>query len=188
MAVRESDGLPLVTMQQAKAEFVPFDGDLENIANAIGLTVNDLDPSLPLVYASAGTWTLLIPIQKLAAFRRMQPRNHLFPKVLSAMPRASVHPFCLETIDPMTNMHARHFSSPYSRTVEDPVTGTASGVMGVYHARHIGRTMNRVSLVIEQGHEIGRDGRVEVFVDSANEEHPVSIRGAAVYVGEFYVQ
>ena len=31
-------------------------------------------------------------------------------------------------------MHGRHFSSAYAGTIEDPVTGTASGVMGAYYA------------------------------------------------------
>jgi PhzF family phenazine biosynthesis protein len=55
--------------------------------------------------------------------------------VLKEMPGASVHPFCFETYDPNAHMHARHFSSPFSGTIEDPVTGTASGVMGAYWER-----------------------------------------------------
>lgn len=48
------------------------------------------------------------------------------------MPKASVHPFCMKTYDRDADMHARHFSSPYSGTIEDAVTGTASGVMGAF--------------------------------------------------------
>ncbi|MFJ6208433.1 PhzF family phenazine biosynthesis protein [Lysinibacillus sp. NPDC092081] len=36
-------------------------------------------------------------------------------------------------------MHARHFSSPYSGTIEDITTGTPSGVMGAYFAEYIDR-------------------------------------------------
>ena len=32
--------------------------------------------------------------------------------------------------------HSRHFSAAFSGTVEDPVTGTAAGVLGAYLARY----------------------------------------------------
>lgn len=82
-------------------------------------------------------------------------------------------------------MHARHFSSPFSGTTEDPVTGTASGVMGAYYSRYIGGQPPSFELLIEQGLEIGRDGRVRVSVsDNGN---TIEVTGNAVYVNEFDV-
>ena len=60
----------------------------------------------------------------------MKPNNEMFPSVLKEIPNASIHPICLETYDELAQMHGRHFSSAYAGTIEDPVTGTASGVMG----------------------------------------------------------
>ncbi len=60
----------------------------------------------------------------------MKPKTNLFPSILKEVPNASIHPFCLETKKQHTHIHARHFSSPYSGTIEDPATGTTSGVMG----------------------------------------------------------
>ena len=81
------------------------------------------------------------------------------------MPKASIHPFCLETYDSDSDMHARHFSSPSSGTIEDAVTGTASGVMGAYFAKYITRDFEEsLNLVVEQGQEIGKNGRVMVRV------------------------
>ncbi len=111
-------------MTQAPSQFIPFAGDRAAIAQAIGLDVSDLDTSLPIVYGSTGIWTLILPVRGLDAMRRMQPQNALFPALLTEQPRASIHPICFETVDPTANMHARHFSSPYAGTVEDPVTGT----------------------------------------------------------------
>ena len=83
------------------------------------------------------------------------------------------------------HMHARHFSSPFSGTIEDPVTGTASGVMGAYYARYINKHAPSLSLLIEQGHEIGRDGKIRVCVtDNGN---VIEVTGNAVYVNEFDV-
>lgn len=183
--ITEDHGGLYMTMRQASPQFQPFNGSLEDLARSIGLEPGDIDGTLPVLYGSTGTWTLLVPITSLAAFTRMVPDNKRFPEVLKEMPRSSIHPFCLETHDPEAHMHARHFSSPFSGTVEDPVTGTASGVMGAYYSRYISRQTGAPELVIEQGLEIGRDGRVRVCVsDNGN---TIEVTGNAVYVDEFDV-
>jgi PhzF family phenazine biosynthesis protein len=174
-----------ITMRQAVPQFQEFNGSLKELARSMGIEESDIETELPTLYGSTGTWTLLIPIKNLAAFKRMKPDNKLFPNVLREMPRASIHPFCLETYDPNAHMHARHFSSPFSGTIEDPVTGTASGVMGAYYARYIDKQATSLNLLIEQGHEIGRDGRIRVSVTENG--NVVEVTGNAVYVNEFDV-
>jgi PhzF family phenazine biosynthesis protein len=174
-------GPPEIMMRQASPRFEPFEGSLDDLAAAIGLTSADIDTSLPIVYGSTGNWTLVIPIRTLDAFSRMTPHNARFPDVMTAMPRASVHPFCRETHDPDANLHARHFASPHSRLVEDPVTGTASGVLGAYWARWIAPGEGEYRLLVEQGHEMGRDGSVRVTIVEDVDETQVSITGTAVY-------
>ncbi|MEK3837194.1 MULTISPECIES: PhzF family phenazine biosynthesis protein [unclassified Paenibacillus] len=176
-----------MTIRQASPQFQPFNGSLEDLARSISLEPGDIDQTLPTMYGSTGTWTLLVPVTSLDAFTRMVPDNQRFPEVLKEMPHSSIHPFCLETYDPEAHMHARHFSSPFSGTTEDPVTGTASGVMGAYYSRYIGGQGQASSfeLLIEQGLEIGRDGRVQVSVsDNGN---TIEVTGNAVYVNEFDV-
>ncbi|ANY65544.1 isomerase [Paenibacillus sp. BIHB 4019] len=177
-----------ITMTQAAPQFQAFNGSYEQLAAAMGIQESDMETKLPIVYGSTGTWTLLIPIKSLEAFRRMKPNNKRFPEILQEMPRASLHPFCLETYDPRAHMHARHFSSPYSGTIEDPVTGTASGVMGAYYAAHLAeQPQHSLELCIEQGHEIGRDGRVLVTVTKRRDEPLIEVTGTAVYVDAFEV-
>lgn len=184
--VREEHGGIWITMRQAAPQFMDFEGSGEELAQAIGLSQQDLDGALPIVYGSTGTWTLLVPVRGLEAFKRMRPDNQRFPQILKKLPGASVHPLCLEVYDPGAQMHGRHFSSPTSGTVEDPVTGTASGVMGAYYARYIQKDVNGAQeYLVEQGQEIGRDGRVKVRVSGTPELPTVEIAGTAVYVKEF---
>lgn len=181
--INTNDGV-YITMRQATPQFGEFNGSLKELANSMGIEEGDIETELPTMYGSTGTWTLLIPIKSLAAFKRMKPDNKLFPNILKEMPRTSIHPFCLETYDKNAHMHARHFSSPFSGTIEDPVTGTASGVMGAYYARYIIKEPNSpFTLLIEQGQEIERDGRVRVTVN----DEVIEITGNAVYVKEFDV-
>jgi predicted PhzF superfamily epimerase YddE/YHI9 len=83
------------------------------------------------------------------------------------------------------SMHARHFSAPSSGAVEDPVTGTASGVLGAYYQEFVAKE-RCVSqpLVVEQGYEVGREGRVRVWVDRDKDGYLVRIGGSAVFAGE----
>lgn len=177
-----------ITMNQAAPEFVAFHGSKMDLAHSIGIGESDIHDNLPILYGSTGAWTLLIPINNLEAFRKMKPENKDFPAILKEMPKSSVHPFCIETYDTDADMHARHFSSPFSGTVEDAVTGTASGVMGAYYTDYIREDRKDVmKLVVEQGHEIGKDGRVGVQVSKNGESYDIQITGNAVFVKDFEI-
>ncbi|SIS64424.1 PhzF family phenazine biosynthesis protein [Salimicrobium flavidum] len=178
-----------ITMKQSSPQFKEFAGSREDLVGSLGLKTTDLHPELPILYGSTGTWTLLIPIKDLSAFQNMKPDNKRFPGVLKEMPKSSVHPFCLETNNVDADMHARHFSSPFSGTVEDAVTGTASGVMGAYYATYVNSDYtDTLDLTIEQGHEIDKDGQVFVEVTGTHESLNVEITGKAVYVKEFHIK
>lgn len=177
-----------ITMKQAAPRFLEFKGSKGELAKSIGLIEEDIDANLPILYGSTGAWTLLIPIKKLESFAKMKPNNSLFPSILTEMPHVSVHPFSLETYDSKPHMHARHFSSPYSGTIEDAVTGTASGVMGAFYAKYIESDFEKMlTLIVEQGQEMGKDGRVIVDVSKIEDDYEIEISGNAVYVKDFEI-
>ena len=67
--------------------------------------------------------------------------------------------------------------------MEDPVTGTASGVMGAYYAEFVDHEpQDTYQFVVEQGQEIERDGRVIVSVSRDEKNYNVQITGTAIYV------
>ncbi len=180
---RSPEGPMVVYMRQIPAQFIPFEGDVALLTDALGISPDDLLPDLPVVYGSTGIWTLIVPVKGLDVMRRMRAFPGEFPGVMAQIPRASIHPICLETTDPGATLHGRHFSSPYSGTVEDPVTGTASGVAGAYFAHYVKQDRQAdYDLIVEQGHEMDRDGRVLVHVRHRADEYQVEIAGTAVYV------
>ncbi|GAF67190.1 isomerase [Bacillus sp. TS-2] len=185
--IEEVDHSFRITMKQASPQFQDFKGSKRDIAQAIGLKEEDISNHHPIVYGSTGIWTLLIPINSLEAFKRMKPHNQAFPSILKEIPNASVHPFCLDAFDSEADMHARHFSSPYSGTIEDAVTGTASGVMGAYYATYIEKLSKpSYQLIIEQGNEMNKKGKVYVSVQQSEEkELEIFMSGTAVYVDEY---
>ncbi|OEK81170.1 isomerase [Staphylococcus equorum] len=171
-----------ITMKQALPQFKKFEGSRYDLAKAIGIEEVDFDDELPIMYGSTGAWTLLIPIKSLDIFNKMEPNNKVFSSILNEIPNASVHPFCLESYYEEADMHGRHISSTFSGTIEDPVTGTASGVMGAYFAKYIKKESDMpINLIVEQGQEMNKDGQVIVNVAENNE---IEITGNAVYVDE----
>ena len=176
-----------ITMSQASPQFKEFNGSSEELAHSIGLEKIDIDADLPIVYGSTGAWTLLVPIKTLSAFNRMKPNTKIFPTILEEMPKASIHPFCLETYDRMPNA-CPSFLIALFRHNEDAVTGTASGVMGAFYATYINNNFeDHLDLVVEQGHEIEKDGRVMVRVTKNRNRFDIEITGIAVYVKEIEV-
>ena len=181
------DGRIHIGMTQAVYQEKPFCGDKAALAASIGLTEEELDDRYPIVYGCTGLWTVALPIRHLESFARMKPDNKAFPGILTDEPYASLHPFCLETVNENAMLHARHFSNPRNGTVEDPVTGTASGVMGAYYKRHIAEDPDKELLVVcEQGLEIGKDGIVETLIP-ADPDGQVRIFGTAVFVEAYPV-
>ncbi|WP_267490765.1 PhzF family phenazine biosynthesis protein [Paenibacillus sp. 1001270B_150601_E10] len=178
----------LIQMQQARPQFIPFEGDKERLMWSMGLNQSVLHSELPIVYGSTGIWTLLIPLANLDCFSRMEPKNEHFPELLTEMPRASLHPFCMGAHDVKAFMHARHFSSPYSGTIEDPATGTASGVMGAYYMQYAAPELTNLSFTVEQGTEIGKDGRVHVEAKRNGGHVDIYVAGTAAYVSTMTIE
>ena len=176
-----------IRMEQAPAEFIEFQGNVEQLASSIGLSPADIAVDLPIVYGSTGIWTLILPIKSLDAFLRMRPDNRQFQSLLTQIPTASVHPVCMETFDKGCTMHGRHFSATRSKTVEDPVTGTASGVMGAYYISYI-KPSNEAEILVEQGNEINRKGIVRVNAAKKGSLINVMISGKAVYIRDISIE
>ena len=172
-----------IKMKHAKPQFIDFTGSIDQLADSIGISTEEIDHSLPIVYGSTGAWTLIVPIKKLNSFKKMTPKTQRFPEILIDLPSSSVHPFCFEVRDDGNDMHARHFSSPFSGTIEDAVTGTGSGVMGAYYKTYVNPALELpTTLQVEQGHEMNKDGQVFVHLEELHHELTISISGTAVFV------
>ncbi len=188
ITIARKDGRVQIGMTQAAYQEKPFRGDAAALAAAIGLTEGELDGRYPIVYGYTGLWTVAVPVKHLESFAKMKPDHLSFPGILADEPYASVHPFCLETVYEGAMIHARHFSSPRNNIGEDPVTGTASGVMGAYYKRHIAADPDREMLVVnEQGLEIGKDGIVETLVP-ADPAGQVRIFGTAAFAEAYSIE
>lgn len=179
LSVDYNDEQGEITMTQAEPKFIDFMGDKEALCRSLGIEKTDLDPSLPIQYGNTGSWTLLVPVKNETVLDMMSADTQCFPKMLTEMPKASVHPFAVISKEAAV-MTARHFSSPFSGTKEDSVTGTASGVMGAYALNHIYLDDQRKEITVFQGKHVNRSGQVLVDVIRGEKAaHSVRITGTA---------
>lgn len=183
----QPDGSRRVEMRQGRPDFLQFVGETAELMHAIGLRNSDLDNSLPIVFGSTGTWTVLIPIKRIDRFAHMKPHNTRFPGILHQLPHASLHPFSLESFETDNTVYARHFSSMFSGTTEDAVTGTASGVIAAFLLEYFKPGSPSISFSVRQGVEMGREGRVYVRANK-NGFTEVYTEGDCVFVREFPIK
>lgn len=168
-----------ITMNQAKPTFIDFQGDPLALCQSLGIKTIDLHPTLPIQYGNTGSWTLILPVVDATILDKMNPKLSMFPDILTEMPKSSIHPFSIVS-EQEAMFTARHFSSPFSGTTEDSVTGTASGVMGAYVLNHLYKHDQKKEISVSQGKHVKSEGTVLVQV-SRDEEvgHQVSISGTA---------
>lgn len=168
-----------ITMRQESPRFANFHGDPNTLARILGIEATDFDGRLSIVYGSTGTWTLLVPVRDETILAKMKPQSVKFPEILQEKPRCSIHPFCLESQEDQL-FSARHFSSPYSGTIEDPVTGTATGVMAAYAHEHLYPHEKKVKITVTQGRYVERPGIISATSQRKDNRQIIHITGEAV--------
>lgn len=190
-----------VMMGQAAPRFRDFEGNLAEVAASLGVPLDEI-AAAPLApgIAYTGLWHLLVPVRTLAAVRGAAPDLPRLARLNEALGVLTTHVFSLgETVTPEAVLHARAFA-PLVGVAEDPQTGTASGALGAWlvHRGVLPRPAaphrsarpgeppegGVVRLVMEQGYEVGRPGRieVEVAVGAAGTVEAVRVGGPAVVV------
>lgn len=176
---KPESGPARVVMTQRRPEFRQvLDGAA--IASIFGLGPSDLRTDAPVQVVSTGTPQLMIPLASQDALRRVRVDVPRYVALRASEKFFSVHLFVVEGMTPHGRTFARHFGVPPDHT-EDPVTGSATGGMGAYLFHH--RLVREHDFVAEQGHWMGRPGRVDVHLEGTPEDvRSVSIAGQAVVV------
>lgn len=150
--------------------------DRDAVARATGLTVNDLDPSLPIETVSTGVPFTIVPLRSLAVIQKLQPNSAAADEYLDKTGGKFFYFVSRETVDPAARLHARMIF--YDG--EDPATGSAAGCAAAWMVAHgVAEPDQRV--LIEQGVEMQRPSRI--FVRAALQKNKPDNRVVNVRVG-----
>jgi trans-2,3-dihydro-3-hydroxyanthranilate isomerase len=159
--------------------------DRNAVAAAIGLGVEDLDPSLPIQTVSTGMPFCIVPLRSLEVAARLaipQPRAQAYLAGTDAK-----FFYCVTRANSSSDAdwHAR--MQFYNG--EDPATGSASGCAISYLVRH-GLAASGQQIVIEQGVEMLRPSRIYVSATiDAERVTDVNVGGRTIPIasGQFFL-
>jgi len=168
------DGRVWMTHRSPSVE--PADVSLDTVAAALGLDVaalSEVGEDLPIARASTGLPFLVVPVGYFEQLSGIDPDLDAIESLCRDTDAEGLYAFTFDTIDADATVHGRAFV-PLAGIPEDPVTGTASGVVGAY-LRHFDALDRPDPLVCEQGHFLDRPGHVAVRTGD-----PIEVGGPAV--------
>ena len=164
-------------MTQLPPTFGPVFDDRELVARAIGLTVADLHPSLPVQTVSTGLPPTIVPVRDLDTLRRATRNAPLVGEAVRASGGEELYLFAV-TGEGVT---ARMFDWELGVGAA-PATGSAAGPLGVYLSRY-GLAGMPGHVLVRQGEQVGRPSELHVEVISEGETFRVRVGGGVHLVG-----
>lgn len=155
--------LQRVVMRHSVPAFGAAVTDLQGLAAALGLAHDDIDVSrFPPQVVSTGAPHLLVPLKDRPAVDRARPDAAGLLRILGPAGGEGVYVFALDPVDPTATAYARFFN-PTAGIYEDSATGTAAGPLAAQLVAK-GVLPDDSTVIVEQGHAVGRPSRLELRV------------------------
>ena len=177
----EEDGK--IFMTQPPGKILETISNVADVAQALGLNVNNIASDLPIQIVSTGFPALLVPINSLRSIQRIDLNLSLLKVLLEESKVDMIYPFTLQTCEEKNSVHARGFA-PFIGINEDPATGSVAGALGYYLFE---KNSEEKEITIEQGYEMMRPGKIFVKIDKST---TIQVGGNTklVFKGELYLK
>lgn len=166
--IRGSDDERKIAVRQNTPPLGRELNDRERLAvlDALALATDDLDTRCPLRIAGSSSTRLLIGVRGTEPLRHLKPDMTRLTTLSAQIGAAGYFVFALTPGNEDHLTESRMFC-PALGIAEDPVSGNAHGLLGVYLAHHglLSHDRRRASFRGVQGQFVHRPGRVEVELD-----------------------
>ena len=175
------DGPKKIWMTQKRPMFAS-EGDIKEIASALGTGVDSLfHDEFPIGRASTGLPCLIVPIKSIEVIGKLEPRRDELTALSRELDVAGIYAFTWGVLDQESTAHARFFA-PHPDLQEDAASGLPAGALGAYFVENEFIQRDRYdSIVIEQGHWMGRPSKIFVKVEKRGPAiHKVEVGGSAI--------
>jgi trans-2,3-dihydro-3-hydroxyanthranilate isomerase len=134
------------------------------LANALNLSIEDLDPTLPAQVISTGMAFCIVPLRSLEVASRLRITSQNSRQFLGRV--GAKFFFCITPAN--ANSGAKWHARMQFDSGEDPATGSASGCTIAYLVRH-GLAVSGQQIILEQGIEMLRPSRIHVSAAIEND-------------------
>ncbi len=176
-----------IWMRQNIPEFFNTYENKSEIAESIGLGVEDISEKLPIEEVSTGNTIMLIPVKDLSSIRKAVGNMNMIEGFFKNRKAIGPYLFTFETEDPKSKVHTRFFA-PHLGIIEDPATGSAAGPLTGYLLKHkiFG---DNFEIQNEQGIEMGRPSQIQMRGSTLDGEYKIEIGGRCCFIGrsEFFI-
>jgi PhzF family phenazine biosynthesis protein len=166
--IRGSDAQRRIAIRQSAPPLGREINDRERLAvmDALALASADLDLQCPVKVVGASGTRLMVGVRGAEQLRQLKPDFSRLTTLSAQLGAQGFFVFTLAAAVADVLTESRMFC-PALGIAEDPVSGNAHGMLGVYLARHglLGAATPRVNFAGAQGHHLNRPGRVEVELE-----------------------
>ena len=178
----EDDGRPRVMVSITPSVFRPAEIDQARLARSLGLTPDAFSARLPCEVANGDFNHLILPFSGLPSLKRITPDFEAIAEFSRDIGVDTVTAFTTETERPESAVRLRDFC-PAVGVDESAAAGTTNAALSSYFVRHgLARgSDNHITIVAEQGMEIGQPSRIWSEIDLRGEEiEALSVGGVAL--------
>ena len=166
--IRGADAQRRIAIRQSPPPVGREVNDRERLAvmDALALASADLDLHCPVKIVGAGSTRLMVGVRGPEQLRQLKPDVSRLTTLSAQLGAQGFFVFTLAPELPDVLTESRMFC-PALGIAEDPVSGNAHGMLGVYLARHglLGTAAAHRKFAGAQGHHVNRPGRVEVELE-----------------------
>jgi len=181
----DGDTLAFAWMTQRAPEFgATFDDAVrEEIAQAVGLSADDLVEGLPVQVVSTGVPFVFLPVRSREVVDGAQPNLDAMRDLQNAHGLEHYYLFTMQSGMPEATTYSRMFA-PVLGIIEDPATGGACGPLGGYLVRYGLVPAEQAGEIVNlQGAAMRRPSWIRIDVSGTSESvGPVRVGGRSVLV------
>lgn len=159
----------------------------KNIANLIGIPLDILSSTkLPVKVISTGLHDVIVPVP-LGCLDKLQVDNEKLSEFCEKHNLIGMHVFELNNSDSEFTASCRNFA-PLLGIPEESATGSSSGALACYLAKHVFKDKESHDFIFEQGRAMGCGSRLSASVQLENAQvSKVEVGGEAKETGVLYV-
>jgi trans-2,3-dihydro-3-hydroxyanthranilate isomerase len=142
------------------------DYPVDELADLLGIALEDMMPEFPILDVSTGLAFLIIPVRNLSAIKMMKPnvdkmiafllRHNLYKTNNPTGKSMNFFVFTKETYSPENQLNGRMFYVEDEVMKEDSATGSANGCLLSYVLKTNFLETDSIKISVEQGYEIPR--------------------------------
>lgn len=160
----------------------------EEVAESLGILVDDLSDIFPVQIVSTGLRDIIIPLKTLKTLKSLKPDFEKIKQISKKYEAVGYHVFTLQTENEGT-AHCRNFAPLYD-IPEESATGTSNGALACYLWKYESdKVQADETLIFEQGYTMGKPSEIKGLLkinlaDKDRKIEKILIGGKAIQTGE----